>query len=134
MIAENEYLILLVEDDQRVRAGYISLLWMIFDFRKIEAYRIDETDDESRAIDLIALNKYHLIVLDGRLLPGQHGENVIKAVDPKNHPQILVLSNDVEFVSECKELGLSWNFKKSFPYEQGDKPIIFQELKDKLKL
>lgn len=100
--------ILIVEDsDMNAMLMKIVLRQICEESGLLEAdYAIDHTKEENEAIQLIGQNDYCLIILDGDLLDGGLGKNVLHSIDKKFFPKIIAASENENFFKYCRESGI----------------------------
>lgn len=86
-----------------------------------ENFSIERVKNEQEAINKIQNNNYCVIILDGNIepLPHGHGKNVLKAIDQKNLPKIIVASMEESFVKECLEKNIHAGPKEDLPKAEG---------------
>lgn len=94
--------ILIVEDDNELRNIYASIL------KRVEEYQISEAANGAIALDMLAKNQYHLMILD-MLMPNVSGEMVLKRLQQMPQHQdmsVLVTTAYGSFERNLEQYGI----------------------------
>ena len=120
---------LIVEDNNSIalfQKEFIRQILRELDLPKANyTIEIEHTRQEEEAIRLIKKNNYCLIILDGNLLNGGHGKNVLHVIEQGIFQKIIVASMDEDFVEYCQKKNIRAYRKENFWEAKGaSKEII----------
>jgi response regulator of citrate/malate metabolism len=93
--------VLVVEDDLEI-APYI----VMFLDRVIPNSNFFKARDKTEALKFITEKEFDLITLDGQLLNGDHGRDVLKGMSEDQILKTIVYSCDSDFLKECQAKGI----------------------------
>lgn len=93
--------ILIVEDDEGIVSNIIIALK-----RNIPNLQPFVATNKVEALNLLKSEDFGLITLDGQLLDGDHGREVLKEMTDEQVLKTLVYSADLKFLKECEDKGI----------------------------
>lgn len=105
--------ILIVEDSEIFAR---SLKTLIGEF--IPENTILMADNHIDAIDLLNKHEFDLITLDGNLLGGSHGRDVLLEMSPEHIQKTVVCSFEMGFLVECQKKNIDCMLKSADLFEE----------------
>lgn len=93
---------ILIIDDENSRDMIRIFDRFIYDFEPFVAR------DKNEALNLLNSADFDLITLDGQLLNGDHGRDVLKEMTEAQISKTIIYSADAKFIAECKSKGIRY--------------------------
>ena len=104
----SEKKVLVIDDEDFIRE-------LVKDFLEMDGVRCDSADDESSALDIIAKEEYHLILLDRNLGETKAEDFMLRIREIRSEVPIVILTGDPYCDQEyLKEIGASGIIFKPF--------------------
>ena len=95
MIDNIEVLVLVADDNDGIRETTAAILRSV-------GYTVAEAQDGEAALEKLAHNPFHVVVLDERM-PKLNGTEVVRTMCPEPPPPVIVMASAYDFDSDCRQ-------------------------------